>query len=59
VTIIAQWREAERQLFKCEPHSLEAARLRTEAARLKDEYQAHVERAVDEDGSEPTLSPAA
>jgi hypothetical protein len=56
--ILANWREAERQLADLRPDSATADLLRAESARLRDEYQALIEAARSADSPEPPPFPS-
>ena len=55
--VLAKWREVERQLADTPGHSPEAEVLQAEAARLRDEYQALVQAARENDRPEPPPFP--
>jgi hypothetical protein len=55
--VLAKWREVERQLAEVPVDSPEAEVLQAEAARLRDEYQALIRVARDDDRPEPPPFP--
>lgn len=55
--VLARWREVERQLGEVQPDSPEFGVLQAEAARLRNEYQAFIRAARDNDRPEPPPFP--
>lgn len=55
--VLAKWREIERQLAETSVETSEAEGLRAEAARLRDEYQALIRAAQENDRPEPPPLP--
>ena len=55
--VLAKWREVERQLGELKGDSPEAEVLKAEAARLRNEYQAFIRAARENDRPEPPPFP--
>lgn len=55
--VLARWREVERQLGEVQPDAPEFGVLQAEAARLRNEYQAFIRAARDNDRPEPPPFP--